>query len=420
VKTMVRIVPKCFRAGALPAAALLMLTSCNLLSSNPTSDSGFLQPPPFAFSFTTATAGNAQVLLNWQASADATSYTVMRGTSSGSYPTLLASGLTTTSYADTGLQNGTTYYYMVTATGPGGVTSAITEAQAMPILPSMLLIADTGNNRIVAISDMTGSNWTPLSGVAGDPLSLSAPRGVFMDSIGNLYVADSGNSRVISMQDMAGDGWLPFGSVGTGVGQFQNPASISVDNSGNIYVADTGNSRIVQLFDLLGTTWLDLSAGFISPTSIAFQSDGDLLIADGGLNSIVSIEDMAGDGWTDWTATTAAVPSPPAFWTPTAVFTADDGTIYMADSQASTIYHLSAQGTYLSSIQGNVGGDTFLHPSGICVDPYGVIYVADTGNDRIISMINMAGDNWTELNADATGSDLLSAPRSIYCRYGTP
>src|SRR4030095_6550930 len=67
----------------------------------------------------TATGGNAQVLLTWTASAGATSYRVKRATVSGGPYTTIASP-TATSYTNTGLTNGTTYYYVVSAVSAGG------------------------------------------------------------------------------------------------------------------------------------------------------------------------------------------------------------------------------------------------------------------------------------------------------------
>jgi DNA-binding beta-propeller fold protein YncE len=37
---------------------------------------------------------------------------------------------------------------------------------------------------------------------------------------------------------------LRFGTTGSGDGQFNSPRGIAVDSSGNIYVADTGNHRV--------------------------------------------------------------------------------------------------------------------------------------------------------------------------------
>lgn len=75
------------------------------------------QAPPDAPIGLTAAAGNTQVTLTWDASATASSYTVASATTPGGPYTPIAGaiGITATTYTDTGLTNGTTYYYVVAA-----------------------------------------------------------------------------------------------------------------------------------------------------------------------------------------------------------------------------------------------------------------------------------------------------------------
>ena len=70
-----------------------------------------------------ATPGNNQVSLSWTAPAlgNPTSYNVLRGTNSGTYP--VTNTTSTTSYTDTGLANGTTYYYVVEAVNSAGTST---------------------------------------------------------------------------------------------------------------------------------------------------------------------------------------------------------------------------------------------------------------------------------------------------------
>ena len=68
----------------------------------------------------TATAGNASVALKWTASTGATSYNIYRGTTAGGEnTTAIATGIATASYSDTGLTNGTKYFYKVAAVNGG-------------------------------------------------------------------------------------------------------------------------------------------------------------------------------------------------------------------------------------------------------------------------------------------------------------
>ena len=69
--------------------------------------------PPASLSATTG--ANNSVTLTWPSSSTyGVTYSILRGTSSGSHPDVRASGLTSTTFVDTGTA-GTTYYYVVTA-----------------------------------------------------------------------------------------------------------------------------------------------------------------------------------------------------------------------------------------------------------------------------------------------------------------
>ena len=81
-----------------------------------------------------ATAGNGSVALSWTASTGATSYSVYRGTSAGgeSATAIGSVNAPTVSYNDTGLTNGTKYYYIVKAFNAAGSSGASNESFATP------------------------------------------------------------------------------------------------------------------------------------------------------------------------------------------------------------------------------------------------------------------------------------------------
>jgi len=86
---------------------------------------------PVAPTGLTATASTGQVSLAWTASNGATSYNVKRGAANGGPYTQIATA-TATSYIDTNVTAGTTYYYVVTAVNSAGQSSNSNQASATP------------------------------------------------------------------------------------------------------------------------------------------------------------------------------------------------------------------------------------------------------------------------------------------------
>jgi hypothetical protein len=96
---------------------------------------GAAPPPPngapYAVTGLAATGGTGKVSLSWNAVAGAASYSLYRTSKSGSEPVAASvTGITGTSYTDTGLNDGTTYYYRVVAVNGSGASGFSTEAHA--------------------------------------------------------------------------------------------------------------------------------------------------------------------------------------------------------------------------------------------------------------------------------------------------
>ncbi|WP_224367932.1 glycoside hydrolase family 6 protein [Hyalangium versicolor] len=120
--------------------------------------------PPLPPTGLTATSGNQQVALSWAAALGATSYTVKQGTaSSGPFATIAT--VTGTSYTQTGLTNGTTYYFVVSASNSHGEsvnTSAVSGTPGSQVLsaPTSLLATATSYSQI-------NLSWTGAAGATG-------------------------------------------------------------------------------------------------------------------------------------------------------------------------------------------------------------------------------------------------------------
>lgn len=80
---------------------------------------------PAAPSGLEATSGNAEVGLEWSSVSEADSYNVYRDTSStsGASGSPLEKGVSSATYTDQAVDNGTTYYYRVTAVGSDDLES---------------------------------------------------------------------------------------------------------------------------------------------------------------------------------------------------------------------------------------------------------------------------------------------------------
>lgn len=91
-------------------------------------------PPPPAPTIWTVTTNIGQVSLSWSTATGATNYFVKRTTSSGGPYTTIAT-TTATSHTDTDVINGRTYYYVVSASGPGGEGPNSAEVVATVPLP---------------------------------------------------------------------------------------------------------------------------------------------------------------------------------------------------------------------------------------------------------------------------------------------
>lgn len=72
------------------------------------------------------------------------------------------------------------------------------------------------------------------------------PRDIIVNAEGRVFITDTGNKRV-AVFDEDGSFLTSFGSAGLLEGQFDEPVGLAVDGQGRIYVADTWNKR-VQVF----------------------------------------------------------------------------------------------------------------------------------------------------------------------------
>jgi endoglucanase len=173
---------------------------------------------------TAAASSSSQINLAWTASTTGgVSYTIFFGTSAGSVGTVLASGVTGTSYPATGLNASTTYYFDVMAVSASGnspvsnTASATTQAPATTAAPSGLSANAVSSSQV---------NLAWLAGAAGS-FTYNVYSGSSASSISNL-VASGVKSTTYSATGLSAGTTYYFAvtaSATTGTSAASSPAS---------------------------------------------------------------------------------------------------------------------------------------------------------------------------------------------------
>jgi len=111
-----------------------------------------------------------------------------------------------------------------------------------------------------------------------------SPKGVAVDSVGNLYVADYGdgvNPGALYLESLSNGSYIQS-PIGSG---FLTPQAVAVDGLGNVYVADpadgTDSPEVYKLTPAGGSyTQTTIGAQWITPNGIAVDGSGNLYVTD--------------------------------------------------------------------------------------------------------------------------------------------
>jgi DNA-binding beta-propeller fold protein YncE len=116
-----------------------------------------------------------------------------------------------------------------------------------------IVVVDTQNFR-VQIFDKDGKFITKFGNVGNKPGTFARPKGVGIDTDGNIYVADTAFNNVQIFSEYGKDFLLYFGGGGYGPTQFRLIAGIYIDEEDKIVISD-GFSGRVQTFQYVSSRW---------------------------------------------------------------------------------------------------------------------------------------------------------------------
>ncbi|HLJ11080.1 MAG TPA: ATP-binding cassette domain-containing protein [Planctomycetaceae bacterium] len=193
-----------------------------------------------------------------------------------------------------------------------------------------LAVADTHYHRVIFF-DAEGRELARRGSLGREPGQYIYPVAVVEDDAENYYVCEYGSNDRVQKFDKQGTFLLQFGSFGTDKGQFQRPSGI-VWREGKVYVVDAFNSRI-QVFSDQGV-FLEIlaegndSAALNYPYDIATNENGDLFVVEYGAGRVTKF-DCAGKLLGRYGTTGS---DEGHFWTPWGIAVDGESRVYVADT----------------------------------------------------------------------------------------
>lgn len=266
-------------------------------------------------------------------------------------------------------------------------------------------------------------NGTPgfLDAEEGHMGMLNAPTGVVVIR-GDTYITDSANHRIRRLtydgllETVVGTGERGYNGDGTNgrALKLDTPFKVTADEAtGNVFFSELG-ANLIRCIDITqriitiagggdylpdaGTSMRGAYVQLSEPAGLAFDSAGELYVAERGGHRILRISQ-------DWMVTVVAGTGVPGsggdagqaldaeFNQPTDVYVDSQDNLYIADTGNHRIRRISSDGTVttvagtgIAGSEGDGGPATqaqLNQPTGITMDAFGNLYIADSGNHCI-------------------------------------
>lgn len=247
-----------------------------------------------------------------------------------------------------------------------------------------LYVSDQANNQIQKF-DNQGQLLKTIGGKGSEPGSFMGPRGLAMDAQDNLYVADEYNSRI---QKFDSSGALVSVSsnkaLGTTISQGLGPMSLAVDSKGNIWVAAHTNFSVYKLDPDYGIivrleTFGRRDGELAGPVTVAVDASDNVYILDRSRR--IQKFSPKGNFISKFSFPEAKLGE---FSAPIGIAVDNDGNLFVADDPNFRVQKFDSSGRpVLSWGHFGHGSGEFNGVESIAIDRFGNLYVADSYNNRV-------------------------------------
>ena len=291
--------------------------------------------------------------------------------------------------------------------------------------------ASATSPQAVTVYGQAGSFTTSSSGISAT--TFNAPRGLALDSSGDLYVSEFNNNRVLYFPSGSTTATRVYGQAGSfttgtannggiSANSLHGPTGLALDSSGNLYVADDSNHRV--LYYPAGTTTATrvygqagsftsntsnnggISANSLySPNFITLDSSNNLYVTDytnnrvlyytSGSTTATRVYGQAGS-FTSTTANNGGI-SANSLNTPVGIDLDNSNNLYVADkgnnrvlyyasgsTTATRVYGQAGSFTSTTANNGGISANSLNLPQGLTLDSSNNLYIADATNNRVL------------------------------------
>ena len=244
--------------------------------------------------------------------------------------------------------------------------------------------------RIVNGSDAPAGAWPSIAYLGF--IRSSLPRGIAVDSLGNVYTANSGANRVTKLNA----GGVETRSTVTG----SAPYGIAVDAAGTVYTANYGSDTVTRITS--GGVVSELGATGAQPAGIAVDAAGTVYTANYGDDTVTKI--TSGGVVSELGATGAQ---------PVGIAVDSLGNVYTANSGDDTVTRITSGGV------ASTLAATGTRPAGIAVDSLRNVYTANFGSDTVTKITSGGSASLFAVTGSAPYGIAVDAAGTVYtANYG--